>query len=162
FLEFFQLTVANCFLGMVHIWYMSDLTNLRNPSRREDTLKGLVQGNHVLRSLQKGEFVFRTLDEIQDISNFLSHYFTAPEMATLGLVELMINAVEHGNLGIGYEEKARLLLAESWHEEVERRLALPEFNSKTAQLTLERSSAAITVRIKDEGVGFPWQNFMTI
>ena len=72
----------------------------------------------------------------------------------------MRNAVEHGNLGIGYDEKASLLRSGSWREEVERRLNLSENHGKFASLTFETTEEAVVIRIKDEGEGFDWQRYL--
>jgi hypothetical protein len=37
-----------------------------------------------------------------------------------------LNAVEHGNLGISYVDKGKLIENDTWRMEIERRLSLPE------------------------------------
>ncbi len=51
----------------------------------------------------------------------------------MGLSELLVNAIEHGNLEIGYDEKSRLLQSEGWQGEIDRRLALPEYTDQTKE-----------------------------
>jgi hypothetical protein len=73
----------------------------------------------------------------------------------------MINAVEHGNLGINYREKTMLLMENDWRAEVERRLQLPQFSARVAQIRLERSAAGdIRFTISDQGNGFEWQRYL--
>ncbi len=78
----------------------------------------------------------------------------------MGLNELMLNAIEHGNLGIGYRKKERLLREGRWREEVERRLGLPENGNKFASLIFEATEEAIVVRIEDQGDGFDWRSYL--
>ena len=56
----------------------------------------------------------------------------------IGLVELMINAIEHGNLGITYEEKTDLLDSNLWSVEVNRRIRLEENKNKYAVVTYQK------------------------
>ena len=72
----------------------------------------------------------------------------------------MVNAIEHGNLGITYAEKTDLMLASAWSTEVERRLALPENQNKYAALHFEATDDTIRIHIKDQGRGFDWQKYL--
>lgn len=71
------------------------------------------------------------------------------------LHEMMINAIEHGNLGITYEEKSRLLETPSGlHEEFERRAQDPSRSGRRVTVVYQETPEAVTVRIADEGEGF--------
>ena len=67
-----------------------------------------------------------------------------------------MNAVEHGNLEIGFERKSALLLDGDFPAEIERRLALPEYSERTAKLVLSFDNDAWTFEISDDGAGFDW------
>ncbi len=72
----------------------------------------------------------------------------------------MINAVEHGNLGIGYAEKGRLMINGGVTEEISRRARLPENIGKTVEIKFSKDGEKITVIIKDKGNGFDWRSFL--
>src|SRR5262249_28845428 len=93
---------------------------------------------------------FRTLAEAGKIARLLSGYYPDPLSAYYGLNELMLNAVEHGNLGIG-AEKARLIQEGLWREEIERRLTLNENAEKFVHVTLEADATQVCVWIRDQG-----------
>ena len=116
----------------------------------------------LLKLLEQGRFVFRTLHEARYLAVLIAKAFPDPERCVLGLTELMINAVEHGNLNISYEEKSRLNEQGGWQQEVERRLSLPEYAGKTALLKLERDDKEIRAMIQDQGSGFDWQRYLEI
>ncbi|MEO5368231.1 MAG: response regulator [Magnetococcus sp. WYHC-3] len=118
--------------------------------------------NHTLGFLQRGEFAIRTLSEARSLSTLLSMAFPDPARVVMGLVELLINAVEHGNLGIDYQEKTRLIDANAWLEEVERRTNLAVHAGKHVKVAFERSLHAIQVRIEDQGPGFDWQKYLKL
>jgi CheY-like chemotaxis protein len=106
------------------------------------------------------QFRFRTLKDVRNLAYYIAGCCPRPEVVIYGLNELMINAVEHGNLGITYLEKLELVMENRWQEEVERRLALPENAARWATLTLESTPEIITITIKDEGKGFDWKAYM--
>ena len=86
--------------------------------------------------MSQGTFLYRTLAEARDLASVLAKTCGESRRAVLGLSELMINAVEHGNLGITYNDKSRLNLTDSWGTEVERRLQMDGYRDKVVTVTL--------------------------
>jgi CheY-like chemotaxis protein len=76
--------------------------------RQKRELRALVgrQANN-LTLLRRGEFCCRTLSEARDLALLLADASMNPERTVTGYSELLINAIEHGNLGISYAEKSR-------------------------------------------------------
>jgi DNA-binding response OmpR family regulator len=122
------------------------------PEQRTPQLAGLVSGR----------FVCRTSREARDLARTLAGASRQPETAALGLTELLLNAVEHGNLGIGYKDKGKMLLDGSFDTEIERRLALPEFAGRQVVIDVERLPDGTRYLIRDEGAGFDPARFLTI
>ena len=85
-----------------------------------------------------------------------------PEKAVVGLSEILVNGVEHGNLGITYEEKSVLNEAGRWNAEVDRRLSLPENAEKRVTVRLEQRADAVHFSIEDEGDGFDWESYLEV
>lgn len=112
--------------------------------------------------LEEGRFLFRTLEEAHTLSVLLAKACPDPNRNVLGLRELMVNAVEHGNLGISYDEKSTLHVNNQWIDEVQRRLALPEYQDKYVTVTYERTTQEIRFLIADQGKGFDWKPYLTI
>ena len=102
----------------------------------------------------------RTLDEAESMSSFLANCFPDAERALTGISELLFNAVEHGNLGISYDEKTALMNKNIWREEVERRLSLPEHASKKITVIFEKREDTYYLQVTDQGKGFNWKSFM--
>lgn len=113
-----------------------------------------------LRLLLPAEVGFSSLADVEALTRLLSALCPEPEKVALGLSELLVNAVEHGNLGIGYQEKSRLHLEDRWHAEVARRLALPEYRERWATVRVERRQTEIVFTISDAGDGFPSQDYL--
>lgn len=113
-------------------------------------------------NLREAAFEIRTLDEIHRLVPMLAEFFPDPQRVNLGILELLVNAVEHGNLGIDYAEKTRLMLDANWTNEIERRLALPENVEKRVHISFKRDDERARLRIRDEGHGFDWHRYLAI
>ncbi|MBB5192790.1 DNA-binding response OmpR family regulator [Silvimonas terrae] len=110
--------------------------------------------------LVSAEFEFCSLEEARQLTLVLSHACPEPQRVALGLSELLVNAVEHGNLGIRYGEKTRLLQLGRWQDEVEARLASPDYAGRRVRVNFSRTKETITIIITDEGNGFDWRPFL--
>jgi len=119
---------------------------------------GLQKSN--LRMLQHAVFSFHTLREARDLALFLADLSMSPERTVTGYLELLINAVEHGNLGISYADKTKLLIADSWDEEIESRLQSPPYADLRVNVHVDRNAEKLTVTITDQGQGFDWSKYL--
>ena len=115
-----------------------------------------------LALLVRGEFRIRTLQEGRMVSNLISDLAERQVPVLSGLMELIVNAIENGNLGISGEEKSTYLADENWNEEVKRRLYLPENLDKTVTVRFEVVDREVYVEIEDQGDGFAWENYMEL
>lgn len=117
---------------------------------------------NTLKMMKKGQFSFRTLNDARDLAALLANACFDSDRVVLGLTELMINAVEHGNLGINYKEKSSLNSKGEWESEIINRLAQPEHKNKQAMVVFEKNSKEIVFRIYDQGEGFDWMPYLGI
>jgi sigma-B regulation protein RsbU (phosphoserine phosphatase) len=111
-------------------------------------------------TIMSGSFVIRTLEEARNLSTMLALACPHPDLTALGLQELLVNAIEHGNLEISSDAKQQLLLSGAWRDEVERRLADPRFGNRAVIVTFDRKVQRIEVTIEDEGEGFDFEAWM--
>lgn len=116
----------------------------------------------LMRMTYQATFRFRLLDEVSALASVLAQLCPNPEPVSMGLSELMLNAVEHGNLGISYAEKGRLIEDGIWQEEVERRLADANQAERYATVELERGAHQLSFTISDQGPGFEWQKYLDL
>ncbi|WP_374353923.1 response regulator [Chitinimonas sp.] len=110
--------------------------------------------------LSQGVFELATLDDAQRVAALLGRLAPAPERVALGLSELIVNAIEHGNLGLGYEDKRELMQSGHWRDAIEERQRLPEFAGKRVQVRVQRQDQRLVIEVEDEGAGFEWQKYM--
>jgi len=124
------------------------------------TLESSAGEDSLFPMVKSIELEFKTISDAQSVAGRVSNLYPEPDKVLLGLTELVINAVEHGNLAISYEEKSELLNSNTWHDEITRRLKAEEFRDRVATLQLEKSANEIVVTVKDMGSGFDWKNFI--
>jgi DNA-binding response OmpR family regulator len=134
--------------------------SLGDAATKADLRQRLQDHEDALQLLREGHFELRTVEEASQLASFLARATARPEGAVLGLSELLINGVEHGNLGITYAEKRELKRLDQWQEEVERRADLTEHVNKRVRVELNRQHNGLTIRISDDGRGFDWRKYL--
>lgn len=135
---------------------------LEHRARIEEVQDRLENGVRGACLLDEATFRFRTPSEAKSLATLLSQACPVPDVAALGLWELLINAVEHGNLEITYAEKSRLLEENGLEGEIQARLTGPAFGARHARVTFQRSPEALEITITDEGPGFDWQRYVDL
>lgn len=113
-----------------------------------------------VKLLKNAHFEFRTLEDVRAVSSLVACACDEPDKIAMGLSELMINSIEHGNLKIGYQEKSELRKEDKWESEIATRLELSENKDKFACIDIINAADLVTFTITDEGSGFDWSEFM--
>lgn len=130
-------------------------------SQRQNVLQEEVCKLGQALSMMRGcQFQYRTLAETRSLVPLLSRLSCDPVRVVYGLSELLINAVEHGNIGITYEEKGQLVTAGTWEQEVERRATSQEHRDKYVLVELVCEPGQTTFTITDMGNGFAPEKFL--
>ncbi|WP_295441181.1 response regulator [uncultured Thiodictyon sp.] len=112
--------------------------------------------------LYEGRLRFRDIEQARALAAQLGNLSPRPFQVSMGLAELMINAVEHGNLAIGYQRKGELLEQGGWLEEIERRLEDPTLGGRWAEVKLTREPHCLRFAVRDEGAGFDWVPYLEL
>ena len=105
------------------------------------------------RLLLNGQFKFRRLSEAKDLSEYLAAACPNPTLSAIGLCEIFLNAIEHGNLAIGFDEKTKLQSENNWLEEIDKRLSLPENIHKFVFVEFNCNEIEISIKVTDQGNG---------
>lgn len=133
---------------------------LADIAARENASQRATAHVKAMELLDSATFRYRTLEDIGPLIEVLASLCPVPETAATGLTELLVNAVEHGSLGLSYETKKRLRLENAWNEEMARRQALPEYARRHVQVRVERLPDRLEFTVVDEGQGFDWQRYL--
>ena len=97
---------------------------------------------------------------IKEISSDVNMFFAADDLREflLGVYEMAVNAVEHGNFDITYEMKKEWLKNDVYEENFLN--LINKLGHKEVFINLEISENLITIKIEDEGKGFNIQEQM--
>lgn len=99
-------------------------------------------------------------EEVYDTATQLAALFPQPEAVQTAIYELLFNAIEHGNLQIGYALKGKLLHDGTLYDELRRRMALPEHRHKSVHIECHLFEDRTRLSIADAGAGFDWRRFV--
>lgn len=111
---------------------------------------------HVLKMYY---FSFRTPEQGSDVAAHIASFCPMQNsFLELGLNEIFLNAIEHGNLGITDEEKNTYKNSADWQKMIYQKLRLPQNLSKKVKVIVEITPAYTSVEVTDEGKGFDWKN----
>ncbi|MCU0822619.1 MAG: ATP-binding protein [Spirochaetes bacterium] len=120
----------------------------------EDTLL-----NYFVSERQKyliGNYLSNIEDVTRRITRNLSKYIDSDKVSyvRIGLREMIINAIEHGNLEISFEEKTEALNEDKYIQLIESRRNNPEFFSRKVEIEYQIKPGMAVYRITDQGRGF--------
>ncbi|PTD96626.1 ATP-binding protein [Pseudothauera lacus] len=104
----------------------------------------------------------RTLADAAAAAHRAAALCAEPARAQAGLHELLVNGIEHGNLGIDHALKAELLGKGEWEAEVARRLALPALAGRRVRVSVWRLPEGWCFEVGDDGEGFDWQPWLGV
>lgn len=99
-------------------------------------------------------FTITTLDEAEALAERLAATLPDPMRRVAGILELLLNAIEHGNLGITSAEKQELLKSGRWQQELRRRLAHSPWKERAVQVSTTRTAQEWVLTVVDQGAGF--------
>lgn len=135
---------------------------LKDAAQKNVLLSNLKDQKRALGLIETCRMKCRTIEEAWDMAGFVSSLFPDPERALPGVTELLVNAIEHGNLGIGYELKSELLKSGSLFDEINSRLNLPKYRDRAVDVVFTHRGHGVCVVITDQGNGFDWKDYMEI
>lgn len=126
----------------------------------EDTIIQLIDSEKIELSMNN---YLRNAELIsQKITAQLAKYLTTIEQTEVrsSVREIIINAVEHGNLNISFDEKSKALLEGNYLEFLQKRQEDPRYRNKKVKIEYSFSSEYVAFRITDEGKGFDHKKHM--
>lgn len=126
----------------------------------EDTIIQLIDSEKIELSMNN---YLRNAELVsQKITAQLAKYLTTIEQTEVrsSVREIIINAVEHGNLNISFDEKSKALLEGNYLEFLQKRQEDPRYRNKKVKIEYSFSSEYVAFRITDEGKGFDHKKHM--
>jgi CheY-like chemotaxis protein/serine phosphatase RsbU (regulator of sigma subunit) len=135
---------------------------LRAVEQRQRLAQQIEEYRGVMGLIDDSVFRYRSIDEARALAAALASMCRDPSAAGFGLLELLVNAVEHGNLGIRLEDKSELVATGRWDQEVAARFAEPQNAAKFVEVRCRREGERLHIRIRDQGAGFDWREFLSM
>ena len=128
--------------------------------QRNSSHKASKQEKILIDFLHEGIFRIKNINDAIQISKALSQTARFPDRINTALLELTANAIEHGNLGIGYESKGLLISENRLDNEIEKLANDPANIDKFVEIEMKQQDNFIEVTITDQGDGFDWVKFL--
>ncbi len=128
--------------------------------QEKSLLESLHEGRKTFDLMTFGRFRIHNLHQCNLVATQVAHLCPQPQRVVTGISELLVNALEHGNLKIGYAEKSNLMRSGTWQMEVERRLSANENIDGYIELEFKVEADAVQIRIRDQGQGFDWTPYL--
>ena len=125
-------------------------------------LESLREGRKIFDLMSFGRFRIHNLHQCNLVATQVAHLCPEPHRVVTGISELLVNALEHGNLKIGYAEKGNLMRSGTWQVEVERRLSASENIDGYIELEFKVEADTVQIRIRDQGKGFDWTPYLDL
>lgn len=119
----------------------------------DELLKYFISEN---QTFSIGNYLLVAEDITQRLTSNLRKYMEPRDvnLMRLGLREIIINAIEHGNLNISFREKSEAINENRYFQFVAARQHDPEYSSKRIYIEYSVGPDKVTYRVKDEGKGF--------
>ncbi len=107
-------------------------------------------------SYEIGNQLYTAEEASHRLTRNLNRYINQKEVSLIriALREMIINAIEHGNLEITFEEKSQALESDSYFTLVAQRQNNPDFSLRRVSLDCSITSEKAIYRITDNGKGF--------
>ncbi|PJZ44093.1 7TM diverse intracellular signaling domain-containing protein [Leptospira brenneri] len=129
-------------------------------SQYEDTIIQLIESEKIELSMNN---YLRNAELVsQKITSQLAKYLSNIEQTEVrsSVREIVINAVEHGNLNISFEEKSKALIDGNYLEFLQKRQEDPRYREKRVKIEYSFTREYVAYRITDEGRGFDHKKHM--
>jgi two-component system cell cycle response regulator len=107
----------------------------------------------------RDNYELTTLAEVEDAAVALALNYPNPLNMYEAIYELLLNAVEHGNLELGYNKKRNFATYEDYIKEISEREKDPKNASKVVKAAISKQAKKIILTISDNGKGFQMSHF---
>ncbi len=132
----------------------------RGTSIAEDMLNKYIESEHTRYRI--GNLLLVADDLSSRITRNLHKFINKKELYLLKMAirEIIINAIEHGNLAITFDEKSREINADNYFNYINERQKDPRFSGRSVLIDYFVDSDKIAYTIIDEGTGFDYKKYL--
>lgn len=126
-----------------------------------------VSEDKLIRFLERERITFRIDNYLrnaelisQRLSRDLTRFVDSETLIAVRtcLREMIINAIEHGNLEVSFDDKSKHIQDGNYLNYIEEKRKSPEFKDRTVTIDYLMDHEKIAYRVTDEGSGFDYKN----
>lgn len=110
----------------------------------------LTIGNHLTSAEEVSQRITENLIKYTDVRQI--------NLIRLALREVIINSIEHGNLGITFSEKSDAMAHDNYFNFISERQNHPDHKDKKVYISYSLDAEKVEYTISDEGTGFDFEN----
>ena len=133
---------------------------LRDAQQLNKLKENLKKTDITLGLTDEWKLSFRTHEQATSIAKLVAKACPSPERNLVGLLEILLNAVEHGIAEIGYQNKTKFMQQGILKSELEKRLNQDEKQNQYVNLHFLKLKNHISIRVEDPGPGFNWKEYL--
>ncbi|HEU5046662.1 MAG TPA: response regulator [Rickettsiales bacterium] len=122
--------------------------------------RSAAEQKKLVKLIHEGEFHIHTFAEARVLAAFIAQSSRTPSYVARGLMELLFNAIEHGNLEIGYQKKHECLVNNTYNQEIAIRLSQEKYQNRSVKVHVQNQLLEMHVTIVNAGNGFNWRQYM--
>jgi len=158
------------FMGIEPVTMQIHLETIRIDGRNEIFGRGTSVAEDVLNKYLQSERQQYRIGNLLLVADDLSYRITRnlqkyigkrdKNMLRIAVREIIINAIEHGNLEITFEEKTREMTGENYFQYLNERQKDPRFRDRTVHVDYIVENDRVIYTIADEGEGFDYRKFL--
>lgn len=158
------------FMGIEPVTMQVHLETIRIDGRNEIFGRGTSVAEDLLNKYLQSERQQYRIGNLLLVADDLSYRITRnlqkyigkrdKNMLRIAVREIIINAIEHGNLAISFEEKTREMTGDNYFQYLNERQKDPRFRDRTVHVDYIVENDRVTYTIADEGEGFDYRKFL--
>ncbi|MCL2155963.1 MAG: ATP-binding protein, partial [Leptospirales bacterium] len=110
-----------------------------------------------------GNFLFTADDISHRITGNLQKYLdrNTVSLVRLGVREMIVNSIEHGNLGITFEEKSQAMMHDTYFDLINSRQKHPDYIERMVHIEYTITQSKVVYKITDQGDGFDYMKIIS-
>ncbi len=157
-------------MGIEPVTMQIHLETIRIEGRNEIFGRGTSVAEDVLNMYLKSERQQYRIGNLLLVADDLSYRITRnlqkyigkreKNLIRIAVREIIINAIEHGNLAITFDEKTREMTGDNYFQYLNERQKDPRFRNRAVHIDYLVENDRVVYTITDEGEGFDYQKFL--
>ncbi|BET27019.1 signal transduction histidine kinase [Limnobacter thiooxidans] len=138
------------------------LEQLQGENRKRLGLLNLSnQFSSAVSNLTEGYFRIQNPSQAKSLAFLLSQQTQNPDRTYLGILEVLVNSIEHGNIRFNNSQLKNQLGKSDLHAQLDSLSKQPPFCEKWVDVRLSSDDFITRIEVRDQGIGFDWKRTLS-